>query len=61
MKDTSAPSQEHLALWSQVVRNVARAGRLSHEDAQDFAQSMHVRLLERGYDIFWRFAGRSSM
>jgi RNA polymerase sigma factor (sigma-70 family) len=34
---------------------------MQREDADDFRQSVHLRLLERNYDIFRRFAGRSSM
>lgn len=55
------PSPEHLAALSRVVREVARAGRLSPEDAQDFAQNVQVRLLERHHDILTRFSGRSSL
>ena len=55
------PTPAQLALLARVVRDVARAGRLSREDAEDFAQSVHLRLLERGYDAFHRFEGRSSM
>lgn len=35
--------------------------RLAPEDAQDFAQSVHLRCLERDYAIFRRFGGRSSL
>ena len=55
------PSAEDLTLLSQVVRDVARARRLSQEDAQDFTQSVQVKLLERDYDVFRRFHGRSSL
>ena len=54
------PSQEQLALLSQLLRDISRR-RLSADDAQDFAQSVHVRLLERKYDVFQRFSGRSSL
>jgi DNA-directed RNA polymerase specialized sigma24 family protein len=55
------PSHEELALLDQVLQRVARARRLSPPDAQDFAQTVHVRLIERQYDVFTRFAGRSSL
>jgi RNA polymerase sigma factor (sigma-70 family) len=56
-----SPSAEDLALLSQVIRDVARARRLCSADAQDFTQSVHVRLIERDYDVFRRFGGRSSL
>jgi RNA polymerase sigma factor (sigma-70 family) len=58
---TSTPSEEQLQLLSQVVRDVARSRRLPAEDAQDFAQSVHLTLLERRYDVFARYGGRSSL
>ena len=58
---TTVPSPEQLALLSQTIRDVAQARRLSREDAEDFAQSVQVRFLERGYDIIDRFEGRSSL
>jgi RNA polymerase sigma factor for flagellar operon FliA len=57
----TVPSPEQLALLAQTLRDVAQARRLSREDAEDFAQSVQVRFLERGYDIFGRFEGRSSL
>jgi RNA polymerase sigma factor (sigma-70 family) len=57
----STPSEEQLQLLSQVVRDVARSRRLPIADAQDFAQSVHLTLLERRYDVFSRFGGRSSL
>ena len=44
-----------------VIRAVARAGGLMPEDADDFAQSVHLRLLENNYAPFHRFTGRSSL
>jgi RNA polymerase sigma factor (sigma-70 family) len=46
---------------AQTLRDVARARRLSPDDAQDFIQSAQVRLIERNYDVFERFTGRSSL
>jgi RNA polymerase sigma factor (sigma-70 family) len=56
-----APTAANLALLKTVVRRAAGAARLTPEDAQDFEQSVHLRLLERQYDIFERFSGRSSL
>jgi RNA polymerase sigma factor (sigma-70 family) len=55
------PTPAQLALLAQVVRNVAKAGRLSRDDAEDFAQSVQLRFLERDYDVLRRFEGRSSL
>lgn len=38
-----------LGLLTQVVRDISRARRLSSDDAADFAQTVHVKLLERKY------------
>ncbi len=51
----------HLSLLSKVIRGVARAHRLSPDDAEDFGQTVHLKLLERGYDVFRSFEGRSSL
>ena len=61
MEYQSSPSPEQLALLADVVRRVARSRRLAPEDAEDFAQIVQVRVLERNYDIFYRFTGRSSL
>ena len=50
-----------LGLLTQVVRDVSRARRLSSDDAAEFAQTVHVKLLERKYDVFSRFRGTSSL
>jgi len=55
------PSSAELATLAAVIRQVVRTQRLSAVDAQDFAQTVHLRLLERQYDIFARFDGRSSL
>jgi len=59
--DNPLPSPEEFSVLSQVIRDVARRGRLSADDAQDFAQTVHLRLLERRYDVFLRFSGLSSL
>ena len=55
------PAPEDQRLLSQTLRDVARSRRLSPEDAQDFIQSAELKLLERNYDVFRRFDGRSSL
>ena len=40
---------------------MARAHRLGPDDAEDFGQTVHLKLLERGYDVFRSFEGRSSL
>jgi RNA polymerase sigma factor (sigma-70 family) len=46
---------------TRLLYAVARHHRLTPENAEDFVQSSHVRLLERNYDVFDRFTGRSSL
>jgi RNA polymerase sigma factor (sigma-70 family) len=55
------PSADDLALLTAVIRDVSRTHRLRHPDAQDFAQSVHLRLIERDYEVFQRFDGRGSL
>jgi RNA polymerase sigma factor (sigma-70 family) len=55
------PTPEDLALLDAVIRAVARARRLGGPDLQDFAQIVHLKLLERRYDVFSRFRGDSSL
>jgi RNA polymerase sigma factor (sigma-70 family) len=63
---TDAPSTwqisaSELNTLTRVVRDVARARRLSNDDAAEFEQTVHVKLLERKYDVFLRFRGESSL
>jgi len=58
---TTVTKDEPLRTISQVIRHVCRTSRLRPEDQEDFAQSVHVRLLERNYDVIRRFAARSSL
>jgi RNA polymerase sigma factor (sigma-70 family) len=53
-RSSDRPSSADLALLARTIRNVSRARRLSRQDAQDFAQTVQLRLLERNYDIFQR-------
>ena len=55
------PSSADLNILAGVIRDVSRLHRLSDSDAQDFAQTVHLRLIERRYEVFARFDGRSSM
>jgi RNA polymerase sigma factor (sigma-70 family) len=55
------PTPQQLELLTQTIRDVARFNRLSADDAEDFAQNVQLRALERHYDIFSRFMGRSSL
>src|SRR6185436_8581787 len=61
MAESVGPSAAELALLAAVVREVARFHRLSPVDAQDFSQHVQLRFLERNYDAFARFSGRSSL
>lgn len=56
-----ALSPAHFSLLSAVIRRVSRAHRLDPDDAEDFGQTVHLKLLERGYDVFRSFEGRSSL
>jgi RNA polymerase sigma factor (sigma-70 family) len=60
-RPVASPTPAQLALLAQVVRSVARTGRLSPDDAEDFAQAVQLKFLERGYDVLRRFEGRSSL
>ncbi len=55
------PSEADLATLAVVIRDVSRLHRLSDADAQDFAQTVHLRLIERHYEAFAKFDGRSSL
>lgn len=55
------PSPQHLDLLDRVARSVARARRLSADDTEDFAQTVHVRMAERNYEPLRKFEGRASL
>lgn len=60
MTDDFTPHPQDLEVLTQVLRHVARVHRLSAADAEDLAQSVRLRLVQRNYDIFRRFKrGRS--
>lgn len=58
---TDPPQPAELALLAEVLRTVARTRRLRPDEADDYIQSAHLRLIERNYDVFRQFAGRSSL
>jgi RNA polymerase sigma factor (sigma-70 family) len=60
MPATDAPTPEQMVLLTQIIREISRR-RLSPEDAEDFAQVVHLRLIEREYDVIHQFRGRSSL
>jgi RNA polymerase sigma factor for flagellar operon FliA len=55
------PTPEDLELLDRVARAVARARRLSPADVDDFAQTVHVRMAERGYHVLRQYEGRASL
>ena len=55
------PTPEDLGLLDTVIRAVARRRRLGCGEFQDFAQIVHLKLLERHYDVFSRFRGDCSL
>ena len=62
MSDTSTfPPADGLATLAQVLRQIARRHRLTREDTEDFLQTAHLKLIERDYEVFRRFKGRSSL
>jgi RNA polymerase sigma factor (sigma-70 family) len=48
-------------LLCDVIQSVARGGRLPPEEADDFSQTAHLKLLQRNYAPVTLFAGRSSL
>ena len=61
MRHSTQPSSSDLVLLGEVIRGVIRRGRLSPADAEDFSQSVQLKLLETGYEAFARFDERSSL
>lgn len=61
MSPHPALSADHFALLQRVIRTVARNNRLNTEDAEDFAQTVHMKLLQRDYDAFDSYEGRCSL
>jgi RNA polymerase sigma factor (sigma-70 family) len=61
MAEFASPTPDDLNLLEQVARAVARARRLAPHDADDFVQSVHLRMAERDYAPLRQFEGRSSL
>jgi RNA polymerase sigma factor (sigma-70 family) len=56
-----SPSSEQMTLLTQIIQSVSRARRLAPDDAQDFAQTVYLRFVEREGEIFRQFDGRSAL
>ena len=52
---------EQFGLLSRVITDVARSSGLQPQEQEDFAQSAHLKLLERNYDTFRKFRGGCSL
>jgi RNA polymerase sigma factor (sigma-70 family) len=52
--------ESNLALIDRVIAIVCRRGRLFGADAEDFASSVKIALIEDGYAILRKYGGRSS-
>jgi RNA polymerase sigma factor for flagellar operon FliA len=59
--ESRIPTPEEVALLDAVISAVTRSRRMCREDAEDFRQSIHLRIAERGGDLFRQFDGRSSL
>lgn len=55
------PTAEQFSLLSRVITDVARSSGLQPQEQEDFAQSVHLKLLERSYDTFRKFRGGCSL
>src|SRR5262245_28544845 len=53
------PSEQELAVLASVINQTTRARRLRSDEAQEFAQTVHLRLLETGYDAYHASEGRA--
>src|SRR5690554_6597075 len=52
---------ENLPLIHRVTAAVARQNRLSVDDAEEFAATVHLRLIADDYAVLRKFRGRSSL
>src|SRR5262245_13603262 len=59
--DRTPLTPERLVLIGRIVKRLTSVSHLSPEDAEDFQQSVYLRLLERQCDVFERFEGRSAL
>jgi RNA polymerase sigma factor (sigma-70 family) len=57
----AAIPDDHAAVLSSVIHRIATARRLNTEDAREFSQTVHLKMLERNYAAFSQFEGRSSL
>lgn len=57
----TVPTPADLMVLADVIRHTTRLRRLSADDADDFRQWVHLRMLERNYEPFQLFGGRSSL
>jgi RNA polymerase sigma factor (sigma-70 family) len=61
MSGTGTPlNASEMALLDSVISAVTRPRRMAPQDAEDFRQTVYLRLMERG-DVFGRFRGESSL
>jgi RNA polymerase sigma factor (sigma-70 family) len=62
MSGTGAPlTVSEITLLDSVISAVTRTRRMPPQDAEDFRQTVFLRLMERRGDIFTRFRGESSL
>jgi RNA polymerase sigma factor (sigma-70 family) len=59
--ELSSPTPSDLSILESVISTLTRSRRMRREDAEDFRQTVHLRLAERRDDVFRRFDGRSSL
>jgi RNA polymerase sigma factor (sigma-70 family) len=60
MSEPYTPPPADFALLCEVIASVARSGGLPPDLAEDFSQSVQLRLLQRNYAPLAAFSGRSS-
>jgi RNA polymerase sigma factor (sigma-70 family) len=60
MPEPFTPPSADFALLCEVIASVARSSGLPPDQAEDFSQSVQLRLLERNYAPLAAFSGRSS-
>lgn len=61
MPASSSIAPSEFSLLCDVIAAVGRAHRLSPDEAEDFAQTAHLKLLERNYAPLAQFTGRSTL
>jgi RNA polymerase sigma factor (sigma-70 family) len=53
--------RSNLGTIERVIREICRGARLRDDDAEDFASSVHVALMENDYAVLRKWEGRSSL